>query len=335
MLFYRTFRVSNLSEQMQRRISVPKRKSNPRDWDNPENIENPIDVDAYPEEGEVAVGLDDDDDFPRSRKRKRFASDSRSPSPAAKTLGLTSQCDEWTMRLKDNPKRKLGGMVADLVEKKSTLKSRLLTGIGREVPNKRANRPRRVDYSDDESDGEFDDQDYPRPMGGDMREKLNLRVGVRRGGEERQVSRRLGTGGRLKGRLGDIVLDAEDYDSGDSLERDDGADLKLDTGEAANMVIQVQQSDDDEDGEQEEDMEASENVEDVREVRRRGTPPRRRPPPPASPPSRRDVDHRAQPRDVDRRQPPRAANDLRHKVSSQVVKVKQEKAVEDRDKRER
>ena len=144
--------------------------------------------------------------------------------------------------------------------------------------------------------------------------------------------KRGGLSAKLKGRLGNINFKADNYDSGDSLERDDGADLKLDTGEAANMVIQVQHSDGEQEG-NDEDMETNDNTSSSVFSRRKKSPVAKR----ATSPRRRrdqDVDHRVQHhRDVDGRH--RSPADLRHKVSSQVVKIKQEKADEDRAKRDR
>lgn len=116
---------------------------------------------------------------------------------------------------------------------------------------------------------------------------------------------------KVHSRLGERVVE-DPEDSGDSLERDTGADL----GEiAANMVIQVTQSDNEEQlpvagkktrskpksrgAHQDEAMDQDDGQE-----------------------AHRDVDHRKRTK--------KPAEDLRSKITSQVVKIKTEKGLEDR-----
>jgi len=151
---------------------------------------------------------------------------------------------DWAAKMK----RPRMGMVADLVEKKGSVKSRLYASenIKRKVPNSRYNREeeeemessivRRVDIEErvfKTAGRRLTD----RFMGG----RLEGRVGLGKSDKETtQTGRSMGgrLGGKFESRLG---MKNNASDSEDSLERDDGTDLQQNLEN--DLVIQVTQSD--------------------------------------------------------------------------------------------
>eukprot|EP00092_Neocalanus_flemingeri_P013609 GFUD01014677.1.p1 GENE.GFUD01014677.1~~GFUD01014677.1.p1 ORF type:complete len:765 (+),score=258.77 GFUD01014677.1:54-2348(+) len=169
---------------------------------------------------------------------------------------------DWGVKMK----RPRMGMVADIVEKKGSAKSRLYGSeaerketIKRKVPNSKYARTEVVEEDEEEMDStivrrvdveEREERVFKtagrrltdRFMGGRLEGRVGLGKSEPKEGAGRLENRMEGRiGGKLEGRLG---RKNRDSDSGDSLERDNGADLRQNL--ASDLVIQVTQSDEDE-----------------------------------------------------------------------------------------
>jgi len=243
-----------------------------KDWDAPEDEFDPVRVRPPMEEGGKRKRSIKD----RLQMDKRVVDEDfeESEEEAAETFISEGDDDsdiEWTKKRK----RPRMGMVADMVEKKKNVKDRIGGDqkqkkelIKRKIANKTS-----IEVFEEEEEEEVDDwedEEEARRVDWSGREDLRLSVKL----EDRpmlSLTKRLNErfrGGRLAGRLGDgIKAEVEERevknlgeregresrrqysrdvesDGGDSLENDDGEDLKSDFGNAANMVIQVNQSDD-------------------------------------------------------------------------------------------
>ena len=269
------------------------------DWDAPEN--------AQEEEEDDLVRV------PRQRgiKRQRLIARDGSESPPSTTIKLSEiqEEDPWTTKSK-RPKMQ---MYADTVGEKSSAKQRIFGSIKRQVPN----RPRTEIFEEETSEPEIDDS-YT-----DAREKLkSIRVKAASfdapttsssQGRSNIFGGAAGKKSNIRDRLGQKSFDG--YQSGDSLERDTGADLGP-YNNSDKIQIRVTHSDNEEEQQQnkgqnrsrgnreeamEEDVDASHRDLDLRDRRRKSSPPPR---------------------------------DLRSKISSEVVKIKTEKGEDDRRMRE-
>lgn len=139
---------------------------------------------------------------------------------------------EWTKKRK----RPRMGSVAHVLEKKN-VKDRIGGGQKQKkvlIKRKIANKPSIEVFEKEKEVGDLEDEKDRRRVdwrdGDDLRPMLSL---------TKRLNERF-RGGRLAGRLGDGIKS----DGSVSLENDDGEDLKIDFENAANMVIQVHQSDD-------------------------------------------------------------------------------------------
>ena len=227
-----------------------------------------------------------------------------SESPPATTLKFGDEEDPWTTKSK-KPKMT---MYADTVGEKSHVKNRIFANIQRRVPNK----ARTEIYEEETSEPELEDFS-------DAREKLK-RIQVTKAHSFDTApmgdSARLFKKSNIRDRLGQKSYDG--YQSGDSLERDDGADLGPLNLSDDKIQIRVTHSDNEEEirpknrnnrgGRESEAMEedGNEGAND-----------------------RRDLDLR----DRQRRKSP-APRDLRSKITSEVVKIKTEKGEDEKRLRE-
>ena len=247
----------------------------------------------------------------RGVKRQRLIARDGSESPPSTTLKLSEVQgeDPWTTKSK-KPKMQ---MYADTVGEKSSAKQRIFGSIKRQVPN----RPRTEIFEEETSEPEIDDSYV------DAREKLkSIRVKAASFDTPSNAGRSniFGSGGK-KSNIRDRLGPGKSYDgyqSGDSLERDTGADLDP-YNNSDKIQIRVTHSDnEDEQSTRRENRKDRNNDEAMEE----------------DVDAHRDLDLR------DRRQqrksspPKEQIKDLRSKISSEVVKIKTEKAEEDRRMRE-
>ena len=181
----------------------------------------------------------------------------RSPSPLGETILSEDEDARWQKKLK-KPRMT---MVADEVETKKSAKNRLFSGLKRRV----SNRARVEIYEEEESEEE---QLPPPSLSRSIPEKdLRMTISARMDDGPTEANRRLNERFHSTSKPSIMSRLSKRRDSGDSLERDTGEDLRaeLETRHGANMVIQVQQSDK-EDGEEDASDEA---MEEERYVRRK------------------------------------------------------------------
>ena len=219
----------------------------PKDWDDPEKVEE-----------------DEEEVDPIS------ASVHRSDSPLGEPV--SDEEARWQKKLK----RPRMSMVADEVESRKSAKTRLFQGLKRRVAN-----PTTVEYFEEEVEEEEEHEPLlpiSRRLGNKPDSDLRMTIKARMdedgeggvgGAGKRLNDRFLGKGrSSIMDRLGDFDAGETRHirrareDSGDSLERDTGEDLRgeLDGRHAANMVIQVANNSEDEEGEAEDDEEMETNV---------------------------------------------------------------------------
>jgi len=276
---------------------IPVSRSAPKDWDAPEPEED------NPEAYEVPHGI--------KRKRRLIArEDSVSPPPQTLKFGEENE-DRWTKKSKI-PRM---SMYADEEEDKVSAKDRIFSSIKRRV----ANKPQIEVYEEDVEDEAFDEQVVEGEEQVDMRQRLNFKV---QGKDDEspsaidarsRLNERFKLSSSLKSRLGDKEEHVEEqYDSGDSLENDTGADLG-DTTEK--MVIQVTQSDEDE------SKKPSKSRSSHKDHHRRRKDDRNEAmEEDGEEETNNDVDHRKK----------SLPKDLRSKISSEVIKIKTEKGEEEK-----
>ncbi len=233
---------------------------------------------------------------PRRGVKRRLVEVDAPASPEAETIKFGEDEDRWTSRSK-LPKMK---MYSDDVESKKSAKQRIFKSLKRKVENP----PKRVEIHEED----LDEDELERS--GDMRQKLNLKVQARSNRPEKDAQSRLSDkftlSKDLRSRLGEkqAVEFTQSYDSGDSLERDDGADLDI---HADKMLIQVTQSD-------------SEKSPENRNRNRGG---HHRPAARRASEEAMEEDEELDHRDVDHRR--KKPKDLRSKISSEIVQIKKEK----------
>merc|ERR1719266_2666108 len=278
---------------------IPVSRSAPKDWDAPEFEED------NPEAYEVPHGI--------KRKRRLIArEDSVSPPPQTLKFGEENE-DRWTKKSKI-PRM---SMYADEEEDKVSAKDRIFSSIKRRV----ANKPQIEVYEEDVEDEAFDEQVVEGDEQVDMRHRLNFKVHGKddespSGNDARsRLNERFKLSSSLKSRLGDKEHVEEQYDSGDSLENDTGADLG-DTTEK--MVIQVTQSDEDESKKPSKPSKSRSSHKDHQ--RRRKDDRNEAMEEDGEEETNNDVDHRKK----------SLPKDLRSKISSEVIKIKTEKGEEEK-----